>query len=201
MQNLYDIEEFHNQITGSYNPQFFEAMNLVNAARDSLIADSNFIGEQLIHLNDKQYAVDIPESFSVEYDTTFGFLKFRRDTISDTSVTVIIYSDELSRNDTSFIQLKKLRYVMEDPNFQKVHAKKPVERVELIQYYDTFVPDSSTSFCPLTQKEYDIKIVEEMKSLRVASPITETYKDPRYLIFSFKSNSHGMISDGSRSWD
>ena len=43
MQNLYDIEEFHNQITGSYNPQFFEAMNLVNAARDSLIADSNFI--------------------------------------------------------------------------------------------------------------------------------------------------------------
>jgi sensor domain CHASE-containing protein len=43
MQNLYDIEEFHNQLTGLYNTDFYEAMGLVNAARDSVIADSNFI--------------------------------------------------------------------------------------------------------------------------------------------------------------
>lgn len=201
MQNLYDIEEFHNQITGTYNSKFFEAMNLVNAARDSIIADSNFIGEQNIYLSESEYSVDIPDGFAVEYDTTFGFKKFRRDTISDTSVTIAMYSEELSRDDTSYIQLKNLSFMMDDPNFIEVIAKTPVERVELVQYYDTFVPDSSTFYCPLTQNEYDLKINEDIKSLRVASPIIDTYQEPRYLIFSFKANSHGMISDGSRSWD
>ncbi|MBL7013381.1 MAG: hypothetical protein ISR83_03080 [Candidatus Marinimicrobia bacterium] len=201
MQNLYDIEEFHNQLTGTYNSKFFEAMNLVNAARDSVIADSNFIGEQTILLGSANYSVDIPESFPVEFDTTFGFKKFRRDTISDTSVTIIMYSEELSRNDTSYIQLKNLSFMMDDPNFIDVLEKTPVERVELVEYYDTFVPDSSTYYCPLTKFEYNLKIIEEIKSLRVASPIVETYKEPRYLIFSFKANSHGMISDGTRSWD
>ena len=48
MNNLYDIEVFHKSIMGEFNPNFHEAMNLVNSARDSIVADSLFIEEQLM---------------------------------------------------------------------------------------------------------------------------------------------------------
>ena len=41
------------------------------------------------------------------------------------------------------------------------------------------------------------------KKLKVVSPITRQspFKDQRFLIFSLKSNGHGEINDGNRSWD
>ena len=42
---------------------------------------------------------------------------------------------------------------------------------------------------------------EDGASLKVSSPIKETIKEPRYLLFSFKANSHGIIKDGQKSWD
>ena len=50
MGNLYDLEVFYEQLTGSYNPNFLEAMNVVNAVRDSVVADSLYIGEQHLTL-------------------------------------------------------------------------------------------------------------------------------------------------------
>ena len=55
--------------------------------------------------------------------------------------------------------------------------------------------------CPLTHELYKITIADNQSSVRVASPITELYKENRYLIFSFKANNHGYIKDGLRSWD
>ena len=55
MQNVYDIESFYSRLTGEYNPNFLEAMSVVNAARDSAIADSLFIGEQLVKLWGKEF--------------------------------------------------------------------------------------------------------------------------------------------------
>ena len=99
MQNIYDIEMFYEQLTGSYSPNFFEAMNVVNSARDSLLGDSLYVGEQNLILFGRQYNVDINETFGFNYDTTFGFKSYRRDTIFDTTVQIIMYSQELGRND------------------------------------------------------------------------------------------------------
>ena len=55
--------------------------------------------------------------------------------------------------------------------------------------------------CPLTKELYKITVTDDKSSVRVASPITELYKERRYLIFSFKANNHGYINDGLRSWD
>jgi hypothetical protein len=74
-------------------------------------------------------------------------------------------------------------------------------RVEAIEYYKTYLPDSSTYFCPLSKDPYQMEISEDGKSLKVSSPIKETVKEPRYLLFSFKANSHGIIKDGQKSWD
>tara|TARA_B100001146_G_C16085850_1_gene392753 strand:+ start:92 stop:847 length:756 start_codon:yes stop_codon:yes gene_type:complete len=203
MQNIYDVEVFYEQLTGSYSPNFFEAMHVVNSARDSLSGDSLYVGEQSLTLFGRQYNVDIYETFGFNYDTTFGFKSYRRDTILDTTVQIIMYSQELGRDDTSFTQKKYLNTYMEDPNFVEKLSEEPLKRVELVEYYKTFLPDSSTYSCPLTTKSYIINVDNENKKFKVVSPITREnpYKDPRFLIFSLKSNGHGEINDGNRSWD
>ena len=203
MQNIYDVEVFYEQLTGSYSPNFYEAMHVVNSARDSLLGDSLYVGEQSLTLFGRQYNVDIYETFGFNYDTTFGFKSYRRDTILDTTVQIIMYSQELGRNDTSFTQKKYLNTYMEDPNFVEKLSEEPLKRVELIEYYKTFLPDSSTYSCPLTTESYIINVDNENKKFKVVSPITREnpYKDPRFLIFSLKSNGHGEINDGNRSWD
>ena len=203
MQNIYDVEVFYEQLTGSYSPNFFEAMHVVNSARDSLLGDSLYVGEQSLTLFGRQYNVDIYETIGFNYDTTFGFKSYRRDTILDTTVQIIMYSQELGRNDTSFTQKKYLNTYMEDPNFVEKLSEEPLKRVELIEYYKTFLPDSNTYSCPLTTKSYIINVDNENKKFKVVSPITREnpYKDPRFLIFSLKSNGHGEINDGNRSWD
>ena len=203
MQNIYDVGMFYEQLTGEYSPNFYEAMAVVNSARDSLLGDSLFIGEQNLTLFGREYSVDINETFGFNYDTTFGFKSYRRDTILDTTVQIIMYSNELGRNDTSFTQKKYLKTYMEDPNFIEKLNEEPLKRVELIEYYKTFIPDSSTYNCPLSGDSYILKINNENKNLRVISPINREnpYKDPRFLIFSLKSNGHGEINGGNRSWD
>ena len=201
MGNLYDVEMFYEQLIGNYNSNFLEAMNVVNAVRDSIVADSLYIGEQNLTLFGKNYNVDIAESFEFEYDTTFGFKRYIRDTILDTTLKIVMYSNELLRNDTSFTQKKYLVDYISDPNFVSIINEEPIERVELVEYYQTFMPDSVTNFCPLTGNNYTLTIDNEKKRLSVSSPITKTYKEPRYLLFSFKSNSHGAINAGNRSWD
>jgi len=231
MQNLYDIEVFYSQLTGEYNPNFLEAMTLVNSTRDSTVADSLFIGEQKIYFNDKEFLVDVTESFTFEFDTTFGFKSFRRDTVLDTTLQIAVYMEDLGRNDTSFIRIKDLATYESNENFitivkeepmKRVEAieyyktylpdsstyycpsivkEEPMKRVEAIEYYKTYLPDSSTYYCPLTNNPYQLEISEDGTGIQVSSPITEIIIEPRYLLFSFNAISHGLIKDGQKSWD
>ncbi|MBT3501089.1 MAG: hypothetical protein HOM78_03235 [Candidatus Marinimicrobia bacterium] len=201
MQNLYDIEVFYSQLTGEYNPNFLEAMTLVNSTRDSTVADSLFIGEQKIYFNDKEFLVDVTESFTFEFDTTFGFKSFRRDTVLDTTLQIAVYMEDLGRNDTSFIRIKDLATYESNENFITIVKEEPMKRVEAIEYYKTYLPDSSTYYCPLTNNPYQLEISEDGTGIQVSSPITEIIIEPRYLLFSFNAISHGLIKDGQKSWD
>ena len=96
---------------------------------------------------------------------------------------------------------KDLSGYQQDEKFLDIVKEEPIQRIEAVEYYKTFLPDSSTYYCPLTEKAYQIDISEEGSSFKVSSPITVTVKKPRYLLFSFKANSHGIIQDGTRSWD
>ena len=166
MKNIYDIEYFYEQLTGSYSPNFFEAMKVVNSARDSLLGDSLYFGEQSLTLFGREYNVDINESFGFNYDTTFGFKSYRRDTILDTTVQIVMFSQELGRNDTSFTQKKFLSTYSQDPNFVANLGEEPLKRVELIEYYKTFIPDSSIFNCPLSDDQYLINIDNENKKIQ-----------------------------------
>ena len=201
MRNLYDLEEFYNELTGSYTKDYNEAVMVVNSVRDSIVADSLYLGEQKLLLFGKEYNIDVSDDFSFEFDTTFGFQKFRKDTVLDTVLTVVVYSKDLSRNDTSFTQKRYLDDYSSNPDFMGVINEEFVERVEKVEYYQTFLPDSLTYFCPLINQQYDININDDNSGFRIASPIKELYTENRYLFFSFKARSHGYISDGNPSWD
>jgi hypothetical protein len=201
MQNVYDIESFYSRLTGEYNPNFIEAMSVVNAARDSTVADSLFIGEQYVRLYGKEFFVDVDESFGFEYDTTFGIKSFRKDTVQDTTVQIALFAEDLGRNDTSFIRKKDLQGYIDSENFLGVVKEEPLERVEAVEYYKTFIPDSTTYFCPLTNNQYVMEINEDGTDLIVSSPITDPVIESHYLIFSFRAANHGVIRGGRKSWE
>ena len=201
MQNMYDVESLYSQLTGEYNPNYLEALSVVNATRDSTVSDSLFFGEQNIVLFGKEFSVDVTESFSFEYDTTFGIKSFRKDTISDTTLQIAVFSKELGRNDTSFIRKKDLSLYNQNDDFISVVNEEPLIRVEAVEYYKTYLPDSLTYFCPLTNKPYLLQINNEGSELSVSSPIEEIIIEPRYLIFAFRAGSHGVIQGGRKSWE
>ena len=197
MENLYNVQSFYKKIIGEYNSNFFEAMNVINAARDSSLADSLFTGEMKINLNDITYNVTIDETFSFEYDTTFGLKAFRKDTVLDTTLQISYFSDELSRYDTSFIRRKDENKYSDKIDY-KLLKQESTERVEAVEYYDTYIPDSSLYMCPLSNKPYNIEIFDD--AITVSSPI-ELIEEDRYMLFTFKATSHGFIKDGRKSWD
>ena len=106
MQTVYNVENFHNILTGSYQPDGKKAVILVNAVRDSVMADSTFLGEQTVKLNGEEFLVDVPKGFDVEYDTTFGLRRISKETIVDTTVTVLMMSEETGMEDTVLFRRK-----------------------------------------------------------------------------------------------
>ena len=198
MNTIHHIQEFYKNLTGDYATDGLWAMNVVNAVRDSLTADSTYLDKQLLGLYQNNITLKIPEGFDMEFDTTFGFQRFRRDTIMDTTVKVLTFSEQLSRNDTVYIQKKNLPEMLATETYRDVLSEEAVNRVEVVDYYETFMPDTSMFYCPLTSQPYKIEFIEN--KLRIESPIKRIYKEPRFLIFSLKAQNHGYIEDGILSW-
>lgn len=198
MQNIQNVENFYANLVEGYTEDAKMAIILVNATRDSVIADSNFIGEQNIKLDGKLFSVNIPKGFDAEFDTTFGILKSRRDTIMDTILTIVNFDKEIQRNDTIYIQIKDLDEYQNEPGFVGVVESVPTKRVELVNYYDTFYPDSTFLICPVTDKKYKVKVDD--KGIRIESPMEKPYKERLFAIFTLEIKEHGYIENGVPSW-
>ncbi|MFQ6613933.1 MAG: hypothetical protein ACE5D1_03735, partial [Fidelibacterota bacterium] len=134
MENVYQVEQFYKELLGDYNVNGSLAVQVVDAIRDSLTADSTFLDEQTLYLDSKSFSVKVPEGFDAEFDTTFGFRKTRRDTIQDTTVTLLVYDPSINRIDTVYIQKQELKKYRENPNLREIIAETPMERVEVVTY-------------------------------------------------------------------
>lgn len=201
IENMYDVQYFYNELLDEYSVDGLKAIKVVNSVRDSLTGDSTYLGEQSITLDGESFMVKVPVGYEVGFDTTFGFALTRRDTVIDTTVTIVMFSEMLSRNDTTYIQNKQLGKYLVDENFISIVEKVPNQRIEVVSYYDSYMPDSSMYYCPVSNQSYEITVKDEGKVVRVGSPIKEPVVRSRYLIFSFKAENHGFIEDGSKSWD
>ena len=149
--------------------------------------------------------------FETEH-TVLGQRRVAKETIVDTTVTIVMLSEDTGLEDTLYVQKRNLFEMQEDPLFLSVVKEATFERIETVSYFDrrfrkettpynfVFLPDASQLVCPLTGEPYIIDINEEANSVRVSSPI-RSYRDNRYGFFALKTRSHGYIIDGTRSWD
>jgi hypothetical protein len=71
MKMLWNAEVFHQRLTGNYTPDLKEAISLVSMVKDSLIADSTFIGEQYVQFPDTVVKVNIDRSYRNPSPTTY----------------------------------------------------------------------------------------------------------------------------------
>jgi len=150
---------------------------------------------------------EIDRIYSIEYDTLFESPLIDQEIARKfgwklEEIEKWLGADvDLGRNDTSFIRIKDLATYESNENFIAIVKEEPMKRVEAIEYYKTYLPDSSTYYCPLTNNPYQLEISEDGTGIQVSSPITEIIIEPRYLLFSFNAISHGLIKDGQKSWD
>jgi hypothetical protein len=130
MQSVYNIENFYNILVGEYEEDGLKALRLVNAVRDSLTADSLFLGEQSVKLSGEEFLVNIPNGFDVEYDTTFGLRRLVKEVIVDTTVTVLMLTED-GVEDILYVQQKNLSDTRKDPSFLRI-AEKTVIKVTML---------------------------------------------------------------------
>ena len=120
MRNIADAQEFFFELTGNYTENHIELFTLVEAAMDSLIADSTFTGKQVINLQDKSYNVNVDESFHIRVDTTYSIPEIIKTEVTDTLFKIgMINAENSSLIDTIWINSNNFLKYKNDPNFKK----------------------------------------------------------------------------------
>ena len=118
MKNIASAEEFFYEMTGRYTTDINELFPLVEAAMDSLIADSTFIGKQVINLEDKSYEVMMDETFHIRVDTTYSIAEVIKTIEVDTLFRIGVKNeDNLSLIDTIWANSTNLQSYRNNPNF------------------------------------------------------------------------------------
>ena len=205
MQIIADAAEFYKELTGRYEIDGSKIFELVEAATDSLIADSLFIGEQYIILSDKKININIDKGFEVRADTTFSKAQKIRRTVIDTIYTIGMNNAEQLTVDTLFVNSNSLNQYKNDPTFKKIISEDVITRSEIVIDYlrNKFHLNDQLLLCPLTNEKYDISIDStdaENITFQVKSPVPTDFKESRYFIFLFYAGNHGHIRNGVPTW-
>ena len=119
MRNIADAQEFFYELTGNYTEDHKELFNLVEAAMDSLIADSTFTGKQVINIDNKSYDVNLDESFHTRVDTTYSIPEVIKVEVTDTLFKIgMINAENPSLVDTLWINSNNFLKHRNDPKFK-----------------------------------------------------------------------------------
>jgi hypothetical protein len=203
MQILQDTQEFYFAMGDSYTTEGELLIHLVSQAHDSLIADSTFIGEQIVHIDGKPYQVDIPEGLWVQMDTTFSVGRELRREVLDTTYTITIWDMERAAYDTLYRNgSKSLAAIMQDSTFSEVLDTTHGSHREVYTDYawNRFQLNEEFLSCPVTNLPYVITTDSTGNEVNIASPIEDVYVESRYIFFKFRAKDHGEIVDGEANW-
>jgi hypothetical protein len=207
MSDIANAEDFYYEITGQYTLDGKHLFELVEAAMDSLIADSLFTGEQIIKLGKNTYPVSMERGFEIRVDTTFSNPTELYFSYEDTVYSVGLRNLESGGTDTIFVNMRDLAAYQADENFQKIFSMDAVTRSEIRTDYLRKKYHLNNSFltCPVTKKSYIFKIdsTDTETVFQVTSPLhilDKPYTESRFIIFTFEAGDHGYIRDGQTSW-
>ena len=119
MQYIASAEQFFHELTGRYTTDIDELFPLVEAAMDSLISDSTFIGKQIIHLSNATYDVTMDESFHIRVDTTYSIAEIIKTIEVDTLFRIGIQNEEnLGLIDTIWVNSTNFKNYKNNPSFK-----------------------------------------------------------------------------------
>ena len=207
MTDIANAEEFYFEMTGKYTLNGVHLFNLVEAAMDSLIADSLFLGKKNINLADNSYAITLERGFEIRVDTTFSDPTEIYYSYEDTVFCVGLRNLESGGTDTLFVNMRDLSTYQADENFQQIFSLDVVTRSEIRTDYlrKKYHLDNSLLTCPVTQEPYifEIDTTGDEAIFQVTSPLhrlDKPYKESRFGVFSFEAGDHGYIRGDQTSW-
>ena len=206
MNAIAQAEEFYYEMTGTYTLDGKQLFELVEAAMDSLIADSLFVGNKVINLKGVEYPVLLEKGFEYRVDTTFSKAMDVRKFKLDTIYTIGLINEETGGTDTIFVNNKDLKmYESDSESFSGIFSTDTMSRSEIKTDYlrNKYHLNEELLYCPISGEKFKFKIDnsdEKNTIFSVSSPLPLDYSESRYLIFTFESGSHGSITGGNTSW-
>jgi hypothetical protein len=203
MQILQDAQEFYRTMGVSYATEGELLIRLVSQAHDSLIADTTFIGNQVVHIDGTPYQINIPEGLWIQMDTTFSVGRELRIEKLDTTYTITLWNMERAAYDTIYRNgALSLAAIKKDSTFSEVLETNYGSHPEVYTDYawNRFRLNEEFLYCPVTKLPYLITVDIAGNKVNIASPIEDVYVDSRYIFFKFRAKGHGEIVDGEASW-
>jgi len=207
MSDISNAEDFYFEMTGQYTLNGKHLFELVEAAMDSLIADSLFTGKQFIKLGNSVYPVTLERDFAIRVDTTFSDPTELYFSYDDTVYSVGFRNLESGGTDTLFVNVRDLSASQADEHFQKIFSMDVVTRSEIRTDYlrKKYHLNDSLLFCPITKESYifELDSTNDEAVFQVISPLhilDIPYTESRFGVFTFEAGDHGYIRDGQTSW-
>jgi len=203
MRQLWDAERMYYKLTGYYDSDIEGVLWFVSAVRDSILADSDYVGEEVIEYKGEDVTIEVPAFWHTEFDTVFSYPYM----VDDTTYTKVFKVTEMNYEtgtwDTVYWNALKDQYKLRDTLWEGVILDTTIDTIieRDITKYDRFRLRDSLMYCPLTTEPYIVKTRgKERDTVIIKSPIDKTYLSRRYLVFTFKDTGHGSIVNGEESW-
>ena len=206
MSVISNAQDFYYEMIGDYTNNGELLFDLVEAAMDSSLADSLFLGKRPIQLNNRELIyVNIEQGFGEKIDTTFSFPVPIKKISLDTIYTVGLKNIETNGIDTLFANARDISKFTSDSSFFAIFSTDTITRTEKSTDYlrRKYHLNYELLNCPVTDKPYIFEIDElddGMKAFNISSPISDDYFERRFLFFKFEPRNHGYIHAGIKSW-
>jgi hypothetical protein len=203
MEQLWHAQRMYKKLTGYYDADMKGVLWFVSAVRDSILADSQYVGNQYINYKGERVNINVPALWFTEYDTLFANSYPARDTNYAEVYTAIEPNLETGMWDTIFLAEDRDRYKYTDSLWQGIILDTVIDTIiERVTKYKNFNLVDSFLVCPLTDLEYNIRVKgEDDDTVIIHSPIREGYFERKYFFFTFKDTGHGYIMNGEASWE
>ncbi len=203
MEQLWDAQRMYEKLTGYYDDDMEGVLWFVSAVRDSILADSEYVGDQVIVYKGEEVSIDVPKFWSTEYDTVFSNPYAAKDTNYIGVFTAVELNMETGSWDTVYLGENKDRYKYTDTLWEGIIIDTTVDTIiENVIKYKHFNLVDSLLECPLTGENYEVTVKgKENDTVLIKSPIHGGYKDRKFFFFTFKDTGHGRIMNGEATWD
>ena len=207
MKTISNAAKFYHELKGNYTSDGEQMFALVEAAIDSLYADSLFVGEQEISVNNFIHNIKIERGFDYRADTTFSIAEKIKSTLVDTIYMISEYKDSVEKVelDTLYVNSANIKAKQALSTFNAIINTEINERVEVVNNYlrKKYHLNPNLLICPLTNRKYIIEVLKndgEDDIFLVKSPVKQSDSESRYLFFKYDPGNHGYIRDGITSW-